>query len=119
MERRGFPVRPPNCRMGEMPVPLPSLCQRGQLEKLPNPSLHNLATASEQGLANNLIFQVQIQLLILYKVREESSDIAGIHHAGVIRHAIGQVDGSDDGHAMLDYRLARLRNLAVAAAFGG
>src|SRR5208283_143136 len=37
---------------------------------------------------------------------QKGSDVAGIHHARVIRHAIGQVDRSDDSYVVLDYRLA-------------
>src|SRR5450631_1469378 len=98
---------------------LRSRCQRGQGKKLADPGVHNLAAAGEQSLANNFIFQVQIQLLIFDQVRQERSDVAGVHHARVIRHTGGQVDRSDDGHAMLDDGLARFTDLAVAATFGG
>ena len=45
-------------------------------------------------------------------------DVAGVHLAGVIRHGGGQVDGSDDGHAVFDDGLAGVGQFAVAAALG-
>src|ERR1019366_4127405 len=99
----------------ETPVTPPSLCQRRQSKKLANPGIHNLATMGEKSLANNFIREVQIQLLILDQVSQECSDVAGVHHARVIRHAGGQVDGSDNGHTMLFDGLAAFSDLAVAA----
>src|ERR1039458_3375505 len=93
--------------------------QRGQSKKLADPGVHNLATAGEQSLANNLIFEGQIQLLIFDQMSQERGDVAGVHHARVIRHAAGQVDRSDNGHTMLDHGLAGFGDLAVAATFGG
>src|ERR1039457_7248227 len=81
----------------ETPVTPPSLCQHRQSKKLANPGLHNLATMGETSLANNFIREVQIQLLLFDEVSEERSDVAGVHHARVIRQAGGQGDGSDNG----------------------
>src|SRR5208282_1778963 len=91
--------------------------QCGQSKKLANPGIHNLATVGEQSFANDFIPDVQIQLLIFDQVSQERSDVAGVHHARVIRHAGGQVDGSDNGHTVFYDGLAAFGDLAVAATF--
>src|ERR1700687_4710202 len=96
-----------------------SRCNSGQSKELADPGVHNLAAAREQSLANNFIFEIQIQLLIFDQVSQECSDVAGVHHARMIRHDGSQVERSDDGPTVLYEGLASFRDLAVAAAFGG
>src|ERR1700691_4623981 len=67
-----------------------SLCQRRQLEELPPPGVRYLSVTRQQSVANNLVFKIQIQLLIFDQVSQEVGDVAGEHHAGMIRHAGGQ-----------------------------
>src|SRR3984957_7712958 len=80
--------------------PLSNTRQGRHLEKVPDAGTHYFATVGDHGLANNFILQVQLQLTFLHHVEQERGDVAGIHLAGVVRNAGGQVDGADDGDSV-------------------
>src|ERR1017187_10069274 len=52
-------------------------------------------------------------------VGEEGGDVAGVHLAGMVGNAAGQVDGADNGHSVCFHGFAGAGEFAVTAALGG
>src|ERR1700722_5274130 len=93
--------------------------QGRHLEKFADAGVYHFSAVGDHGLANNFILQVQLQLTLLHHVEQERGDVAGVHLAGVVRNAGGQVDGADDGDSVDHHCFSGARQFAVAAALGG
>ena len=54
-------------------------------EQLLNPRVDDLAVAGDQRVADDLVFEVDLDLLVLDQVQQEGGDVLGVHLAGVLR----------------------------------
>src|SRR5580692_722799 len=93
--------------------------QRWHLEEIAHAGVHHFSAIRDHGLADDFILQVQLQLAVFHHVEKERREVAGVHLAGVVGDAGGQVDGADNGYAMRLHGFAGAREFAVAAALGG
>src|SRR5580692_11401154 len=94
---------------------------RGQgwhLEKIAHTGVHHFSAIRDHGLADDFILEVQLQLAVFHHIEQERGEIAGVHLAGVVGDAGGQVDGADDGYAISLHRFSGACEFAVAAALG-
>ena len=81
--------------------------------------MDHFALVSDQGVAGDLIFQVQIQLAVLGQVQQKCGDVLAVHLAGVIRDRGRQVGRAQDRDAVNVDGFVGLGQLAVAASLGG
>src|SRR6202020_643310 len=93
--------------------------QRGHLEKFADAGVHHFSGVGHHSLANYFVLHVLLQLAIFHHIKKIVGEVAGVHLAGMIRNAAGEVDGADDGHAVLDDGLAGMSQLAVSSALRG
>src|ERR1700683_379230 len=93
--------------------------QRRQLEELPHPRVYDFSAARDHRLANNLILQIKLELAIFHHVGKKRGDVAGIHLAGMVGNAAGQVDGADNRDAVFHNGFSHVSEFAIPATLGG
>src|SRR5580704_9845701 len=73
-------------------INLASSCLRDesrQFVKFANSRIYNFTLPRDQSAANNFIIQIQTRLSFLHQMQKKRAQIAGVHLAGMIRHAAG------------------------------
>src|SRR5271166_2335022 len=70
-------------------------------------------------LGDDFVGPVGLELLLAYQELEKIEHVLGVQLTRVLAEQRGHVEWSDDRHLTNSYDLARLRELAIAAALGG
>jgi hypothetical protein len=51
--------------------------------------MDHLSLVGQKSIANDFVFQVEVQLAVFHQIVEKSGDVSGIHLAGVVSHGRG------------------------------
>src|SRR5208282_2401591 len=113
------PIAPPSSRFSVLGFSVTGVRQRRHLEKFAHACVHYFSAVRDHGLANDLVLQVQLQLAVLHHIKKKCCDVSGVHLAGMVRNAAGEVDVADDGDAVHDHRFSGPCQFAVAPALRG
>ena len=58
-------------------------------QKLSHLGVDHLSLVDQKSIANDFVFQVEVQLAFLHQIVEKGGDVSGIHLAGVVGHGRG------------------------------
>ena len=83
--------------------------------------VHNLAAVSDEAAFKNVVLQIKLQRLgfLVPELREQRSNVGGIHLARMNRHAARQTGDTDDFHALALDDLIWHHAFDIATAFDG
>src|SRR6185312_11620734 len=90
--------------------------QRGQPQAFPHACIYQFPALRQQRIPNNVVALRRTYLPILDQILEKRCQVLGIHLAGMIRRAAGQIDGPQNCHTVRLNSLSRLRQFTVSAA---
>src|SRR3954463_455015 len=79
----------------------------------------DLAVGGKDDSIDDVIGEIQLQLALRREQRHERSNVLGIHLTGVVREIARDVKWRDDRDVVLNGRLARNTQLAVATLLSG
>ena len=81
--------------------------------------MHDRAVARERRAGEHLVLPVDGEIAFHDRGLQEIEQIAGVHLARMVGKRGREVDGTDHLHAVVQERLARARELAIAALLRG